>query len=93
MFDFNDEIKLNTDIKTSYKGKSLILKEVYLYEGPVTMQLLPYGGIQSVYNYNLIIYTKSGFICPKEIIYDDIKLTVKEFILRYPNLVNEILPN
>lgn len=93
MFNFNEEIEFNMDVKTSYMGKTLILKNVYLYDGPVTMQKLPYGGIQSVFGYNLIITTKSGFICPKEIIYDDKKYSVKEFILKFPNLVNEVLPN
>ena len=92
MFNFQkDLVNLGSDILTTYKGKNLILKNVHLYNGPVTMQLLPYGGIQSVFNYNLIIYTKSGFIVPESVIYDNKEMTTKDFILNNSNLVNYVL--
>lgn len=94
LFNFNlDKVNLNDDIITTYKNKTLILKNVKLYYGPVTMQYLPYGGIQSVYNYNLIINTKDGFITCSYVIYDNVIMSNKEFIKTYNDLVNTILPN
>ena len=94
MFDFkNDKFVIGQDIETMLFGKKLILKNVQLYDGPVTLQLLPYGGIQSVYDYNLIINTKQGFIYPLDIFYDDAHFTTKDFIIKYSNLVNLVLPN
>ena len=91
-FDFNEEVKMGSDILTKYDGKDLVLRCVEPYVGPVTMQYIPYGGIQSVYNYNLIITTKSGFIAPKSIIYNEKEYTVREFVSIFDDLVNVILP-
>ena len=92
MFNFNtDKIVFNTDIETSYHGKKLILKNVYRYQGPITMQLLPYGGIQSVYGYNLIVNTKDGFISCNNVVYDNLLQSTKDFIMNHPNLVNSVL--
>lgn len=93
MQDFNQEIILNKDLKTTYKGKELILINVYIYEGPITLQYIPYGGIQSVFNYHLIINTKNGFITADNLIYDNQLMTTKEFILKNEDLVNQVLPN
>lgn len=93
MQDFNQEIILNKDLKTTYKGKELILLNVYIYEGPITLQYIPYGGIQSVFNYHLIINTISGYITCDNLIYDNIAMSTKEFVLKYSDLVNQVLPN
>lgn len=93
MTNFNELINLNESIITTYKQKELILLKPYLYVGPITMQYLPYGGIQSVFNYHLIINTVNGFVTADELIYNNKKMTSKEFIELNPNLVNEILPN
>lgn len=90
---FAEEIAIGTDLYTTYLGKELILKEVYRYYGPITMQYLPYGGIQSVYDYQIILTTKSGFIATRNVVYDGQELTAKEFIDRFPDLVNEVLPS
>ena len=37
--DFHNEIAIGTDIETTFNGVSLILKDVYLYHGPVTLEL------------------------------------------------------
>ena len=55
MTDFNNIINLSENIVTKYQGKELILKDLYMYDGPLTMQLLPYGGIQSLFNYQIIL--------------------------------------
>ncbi len=94
MFDFNKDSVLNVNtIKTTFNGKPLTLVDIYMYNGPVTMQYLPYGGIQSVFHYHLIINTKEGFIACDKVIYDGQELTSKEFILQNENLVNQVLPN
>lgn len=94
MTDFNLPIDLKKEyIKTTFKGKELILKNIYLYDGAVTMQYLPYGGIQSVYDYTIILNCVNGFIASKEVIYDRIEMSSKDFILMFDNIVNEVLPN
>ena len=93
MTNFNELINLNESIVTTYKQKELILLKPYLYVGPITMQYLPYGGIQSVFNYHLIINTVNGFVTADELIYNNKKMTSKEFIELNSNLVNEVLPN
>ena len=94
LFDFNnDNINFNKDLITTFNQKQLILKNVKLYDGPITLQYLPYGGIQSVYNYNLIINTKEGFITCDYVIYDNKTLSNKQFIENNNNLVNLVLPN
>lgn len=90
-FDFNEEIEEGQTILTKYKGKDLILVDLTVYEGPLTMQLLPYGGIQSVYNYNLIIHFKNGYFKPAKVIYEHNEMTVKKFITNNTDLVNYIL--
>lgn len=93
LFDFNENVIENQDIHTTLYGKSLILKEVSFYSGPITLQYLPYGGIQSVFNYNLIVNTKSGFIIPKYVIYNGVLYQTKDFLDKFQNIVNLILPN
>ncbi len=92
-FDFNQEVEIGSDIHTTYLGYPLILKNVYLYKGPITMQYLPYGGIQSVYQNHLILTSKSGFIATDKVIYKGKELSTKEFIDQFPDLVNEVLPS
>ncbi len=93
MTDFNQFIDLTKDIETTLFGKVLILKDLYIYTGPLTMQYLPYGGIQSVYNGQIIIHTKSGYIASKNVIYDGIKMSSSDFTYQFDHLVNEVLPN
>ncbi len=92
-FDFNQEVEFGQDIHTTFQGKKLVLKDVYAYDGPVTMQYLPYGGIQSVFDYHIILTTKSGFIACDAVEYEGKSLSAKEFIERFPDLVNEVLPS
>ena len=93
MTDFNEWIDFSKDIETTLYGKPLILKGVHMYEGPITLQYIPYGGIQSVFYGNLIINVKNGYVCPNKIIYDNVEYTPKEFTSKFEDLVNQILPN
>jgi hypothetical protein len=63
------------------------------YDRPITMQYLPLGGIQAVINYHLIINTLKGFMFCDILIYDNRKMSSKQFIEMFPNIVNEVLPN
>ncbi len=92
LFDFSNEVVPGMDIYTEYLGESLVLKQVQIYEGPVTLQYLPYGGIQSVFNGKLIINTKSGFIIPTFIVYQNKEYSNEEFTTKYTDLVNQVLP-
>ena len=93
MNNFNNIINEHEDVITTFKGKTLILKDMQTYDGPITMQYLPSGGIQSTYNYHLIINTLKGFMFCDILIYDDKKMSSKQFIEMFPNIVNEVLPN
>ncbi len=93
MQNFNEIIDLNKNIVTTFHGKQLILLNLKLYDGPITLQLLPFGGIQSVFNYNIIINCRNGFISSDKVIYDGQEMSAKEFILMFDNIVNEVLPN
>ena len=93
MVRFNELLDLSNPIITTFRQKELVLLNPYLYDCPITMQYLPYGGIQSVFNYHLIINTVNGFVTADELIYNNKKMTSKEFIELNPNLVNEVLPN
>ena len=93
MTDFNKIIYEHEDVLTTYKGKTLTLLDMRYYDGPITMQFLPNGGIQSVYNNLIIINTLKGFMFCDIIIYDNKKMSSKEFIELYGNIVNEVLPN
>lgn len=92
--DFNKDINFNLDNcgYTYFKNEKLILLNFYLYSGPITMQSLPNGGIQSTFNYHLIIKVKNGFLACDELIYKNKRMTSKEFIENNDNLVNCILP-
>lgn len=73
MTNFNECIDFRAPLKTTFQGKELILYHCYLYQGPITLQALPYGGIQSFYQYHLIIYTKSAINRDR-----DFKKTIKK---------------
>lgn len=94
MTNFNFPIDINNNIKTTFNKKELILKNLYFYDGPITRQYLPYGGIQSIMNYSLIINCVNGFIASDNLIFDNREMTSKEFIrIMGENIVNQVLPN
>ena len=94
MFDFDcGKIVVNSNIETRLFGKRLVLKNIYFYDGPITLQYLPYGGIQAIFDDVIIINTKSGFIATKEVEYDGLDYTVGELTVLYNDLVNLVLPN
>lgn len=81
------------NILTTFKQKELILVNVQLYDGPITLQYLPFGGIQSVYGNHLIINTLAGYVYVDEVVYDGVKMNTSQFIKLNKDLVNMVLPN
>lgn len=96
LFNFNEQ-NIDESIKeiyTTFNNKLLILLNVEKYDGPITMQYLPFGGIQSFYNGNLIINCKNCFISVSELIYENNKISSKDFIKKYEDeLINNVFPN
>ena len=90
---FNNLNNLKGNIKTTLLGKELILKDLYRYQGPLTLQYLPNGGIQMIYQNQMIINTNLGYLATKKVIYDGIEYSIEELQKIVPNLVNLVLPN
>ena len=63
------------------------------YVGPVTLQYLPNGGIQSLFHGDLIIKVNNGFLKVTKVIFNKQELTSKEFInlIGEENLANQVL--
>ena len=93
--DFNKDIDFNLTNSgyTYFKKEKLVLLNFYSYNGPITMQYLPNGGIQSTFGYHLIIKVNNGFLACDEVIHMNKKMTSKEFIENNQNLINTILPS
>ena len=73
--------------------KKLVFLEYDKYEGPITLQLLPNGGIQSLFHGILIIQTKGAFMGVTKLIYQGKILSSDEFIKEVGpfNLMNQVL--
>lgn len=93
LFSFENDVIEHSDIYTTYQNELLILHDVRFYIGPLTMQYLPFGGIQSTFNHHLIIHVKNGYIHPNKITYQNQTYSEFEFVDKYVDLVNQILPN
>lgn len=79
--------------KANLNGEELIFTSFKKYDGPITLQFLPNGGIQSLFGYILIIKVNNGFLGVEELIYKGKKMSSKEFIElnKDKELVNQIL--
>ena len=95
-----DAEKINFDLdiditkkyyKTTFQGHSLILEGLQKYVGPVTMQYVPNGGIQSLFGGNIIIKTQYGYYYPQSVIYGGKRYEPKEFIDKYENISYAVL--
>lgn len=74
-------------------GEKIIFTKYSKYFGPITMQYLPNGGIQSLFDNFLIIKINNGFLKVEELIFNEKKLTSKDFIKIFgeENLINQVL--
>ena len=63
------------------------------YVGPITLQYLPNGGIQSLYHGFLIVKVNNGFLKVSEVAFNKEKLTSDDFIKKVgeENLANRVL--
>ena len=87
-FDFFDEMPRGAYLD----DELLIFTKFSRYIGPLTMQLLPNGGIQSLFNYQIIIKVNNGYLSVQELIVDDKVMSSKQFILEHGNeLINKVL--
>ena len=81
------------EVLTTLSNKKLVLLDFKPYEGPVTMQLLPNGGVQSIFGGNLIIQTNKGFYFSKEVIFDNERMDIETLDKKVKELINTVLPN
>lgn len=80
------------DLITTFDNKKLILKNLRPYNGIITLQYLPTGGIQMIRDNKMIINYNNSFIYTEEINFDNQDYNIVEFTKLYPNLVNQVLP-
>lgn len=80
------------DLITTFDNKKLILKNLRPYNGIITLQYLPTGGIQMIRDNKMIINYNNSFIYTEEINFNNQDYNIVEFSKLYPNLVNQVLP-
>ncbi len=80
------------DLVTVFDNKKLILKNLKPYNGIITLQYLPNGGIQMIRDNKMIINYNNSFIYTEEVNFDNQNYKIIEFTKLYPNLVNQVLP-
>lgn len=80
------------DLITKFNYKQLILRNIKPYQGIITLQYLPNGGIQMIRNNKMIINFNNGFVYTEEVNYDNQDYSVIEFNKMFPDLVNLVLP-
>lgn len=80
--------------ETSFQGSPLTLCSLKPYDGPVTLQYLPSGGVQSLTEGRLIIATTEGFMAPDEVIYNGVRQPTSDFVRTHEeDLVNSVFPS
>lgn len=77
-FDFSSK---NNDYYCYINNEKLIITEFKKYDGPITLQYLPNGGIQSLFNFKIIVKVNNGFLEIDKVIYKGNTYTSKEFII------------
>ncbi len=80
-------------LKAMYFDEPIYFLEYEPYVGPVTMQYLPDGGIQSLYAGFIIVKVHNGFMKVTKLYYQNQSFTSQEFNLKYPNLMNQVFQN
>ncbi len=95
--------RINFDIDFDFEDKSIRycyfnddrieFLEFDRYVGPITLQYLPNGGIQSLFNYNLIIKVNNGFLVVTKLIYEKEEMSSQKFIslIGEEKLINQVL--
>lgn len=88
-FDFNSK----NYFVVYFNEEKIIFTSYQKYEGPITMQYLPNGGIQSLFGYKIIIKVNKGFLEVDELIYKGKLYSSKSFIdlIGDLKLINQVL--
>lgn len=76
-FDFSSK---NNDYYCYFNNEKLIITEFKKYERPITLQYLPNGGIQSLFNFKIIVKVNNGFLEINKLTYKGKTYSSKEFI-------------
>ena len=61
----------------------LIFTKFHAYNGPITLQLLNNGGVQSLLNNEIIVKVNNGYLAIDELIVENKLISSKEFIKQY----------
>lgn len=90
--DFDFTLK-DIPLKVYFNNEVIIFLEYEKYTGPITLQYLPNGGIQSLFHGYLIIKVNNGFLKVKKLIYKNVTFSSINFIKEVGeiNLINQIL--
>lgn len=88
-FDFDSKESFYTYLN----GEKIVFTSFKKYEGPITMQFLPNGGIQSLFAYKLIIKVNNGFLEVDELKHENELYSSKSFINKMGDvkLINQVL--
>lgn len=89
--DFDFSLK-DIPLKVYFNNEVIIFLEYEKYTGPITLQYLPNGGIQSLFHGYLIIKVNNGFLKVKKLIYKNVTFSSINFIKEVGeiNLINQI---
>ena len=90
--DFDFSLK-DIPLKVYFNNEVIIFLEYEKYTGPITLQYLSNGGIQSLFHGYLIIKVNNGFLKVKKLIYKNVTFSSINFIKEVGeiNLINQIL--
>ena len=90
--DFDFSLK-DIPLKVYFNNEVIIFLEYEKYTGPITLQYLPNGGIQSLFHGYLIIKVNNGFLKVIKLIYKNVTFSSINFIKEVGeiNLINQIL--
>ena len=80
-------------LQATYADAPIYFIEYGPYVGPITMQYLPNGGIQSLFHGLIIIKVNNGFMQVSKLIYQNKIYTSQEFIESHDSLMNQVLEN
>ena len=93
--DFNLDIDFKDKINylVYFNNEKIIFTKYKKYKGPITLQLLPCGGIQSLNKNKIIVALKNGYLEVSKLIYKDEEMTSIDFInlIGADELLNAIL--
>lgn len=80
------------ELITKFNNKKLVLKNIKPYNGIITLQYLPNGGIQMIRDNKMIVNFNNTFYYTEEVNYDNEDYSIIEFNKMFKNLVNTVLP-